>query len=322
MGGVGTITANVVSSATVQPGASPGLLTITGNYTQTSNGVLFVELAGLTPGSEFDRLAVSGTATLDGTLLTTLTNGFYPPTNAAFTFLTAGTRSGNFATFAYPSNDVGMDLSYTTTNASINIINVRPVITPIASQVTNELETFSLLATASDDDTPAQTLTWELVSGPTGMAMTTNGLITWTPTEEQGPSTNNVAIQVTDNGTPNLTVSTNFELVINEINMPPVPTGPGNQVINEFDTLNITATATDSDVPTNSLTWELVSGPAGLMVATNGAITWITDETHGSNTFNVSIRVTDNNPDAVNEQQLSATNDFWSMTTILHFSAN
>ena len=310
LAGAGTITANVISSATVQPGASPGQLSISGNYTQTTNGVLFVELAGLTPVTEFDRLAVSGTATLAGTLVTTLTNDFYPPADADFTFLTAGTRSGNFATFLYPSNAVGMELAYTSTNAAINVINVRPVITPIVTQVTNELEEFILLAAATDDDTPAQTLTWELVSGPSGLGIGSEGLVTWIPGEEQGPGTNNVVIKVTDNGTPNLAVTNSFELVVNEINAPPMPTGPGNQVIDEFGMLDIAATATDPDIPTNSVVWELVSGPAGLIVATNGVITWITDETHGSNVFNVAIRVTDNNPDAVNTQQLSATNEF------------
>jgi hypothetical protein len=44
-------------------GTGPGRLTITGNYTQTATGVLNIDLGGLTAGSQFDQLVVTGSVT-------------------------------------------------------------------------------------------------------------------------------------------------------------------------------------------------------------------------------------------------------------------
>src|SRR5262249_52533804 len=67
LSGIGTIQGNVNNSAgRVAPGDSPGLLTITGNYSQASDAVFDVELGGTSPGSAYDQLSVSGSATLAG----------------------------------------------------------------------------------------------------------------------------------------------------------------------------------------------------------------------------------------------------------------
>jgi hypothetical protein len=65
-----------VSGGTVKPGDSPGILTINGNYSQ-SGGTLESELAGLTAGTGYGQLSVSGLATLTGgTLDVDEINGF------------------------------------------------------------------------------------------------------------------------------------------------------------------------------------------------------------------------------------------------------
>jgi fibronectin-binding autotransporter adhesin len=65
LGGNGTIVGNLFNAGTLAPGSSPGTLTITGNYTQSSTGTFALEIAS---PSVFDRLIVGGTAGLDGTL--------------------------------------------------------------------------------------------------------------------------------------------------------------------------------------------------------------------------------------------------------------
>ena len=94
--GSGTIDSNVGSAGEVAPGLSPGVLTIQGNYVQQSNGVLRVELDGMAPGTEYDRLVVSGFATLGGRLTIESAPGFLPPVGTTFEIL-SGTRSGQFA---------------------------------------------------------------------------------------------------------------------------------------------------------------------------------------------------------------------------------
>ncbi|MBL8811364.1 MAG: S-layer family protein, partial [Planctomycetaceae bacterium] len=104
LSGTGTISsATVTNSGTVSPGASPGILNITGNYTQSSSGVLNIEVGG-TNGStpDFDQLLISGSASLDGTLNVTLINGFLPDKSHSFRFMTYASRTGNFATINLP----------------------------------------------------------------------------------------------------------------------------------------------------------------------------------------------------------------------------
>lgn len=98
LSGSGTVAANVSNGGIVAPGASPGTLTITGTCTQTTNGILNIELGGTSVGTGFDRLAVSGAATLGGTLNVVLTDGFVPAVGNTFPIMTYASRSGDFAT--------------------------------------------------------------------------------------------------------------------------------------------------------------------------------------------------------------------------------
>jgi hypothetical protein len=288
-----------------------GFVSFINGFFPSSSSTINIPLAGATAGTGFGQMQVSGGVTLAGALTTSLVNGFYPTTNALFTFLTAGSRGGTFANFFYPSNDVGMKVTNTTTTSAILVINVRPVLDPIADQTNDELAPFLYPATAHDDDRPAQTLTFTLTNSPAGATINpTTGQISWMPSEAQGPMTTNLTVRVTDNGTPNLTVARTFQLVVNEINLPPVLTPQPDTNINEGVHFTATATATDSDIPTNPLTFALVSGPPGLTVSTNGVIDWTPGEVQGPSTNTVLISVTDTNPVAVNAKSLSVTNSF------------
>src|SRR5439155_15277208 len=96
LSGFGTFAGNIQNAGTVSPGASPGLLTINGNYAQTT-GALAVELNGTTVGTQYDQLKVNGTVSLAGAL--NLTAGFAPPVGTQFTILnnTGGALTGSFA---------------------------------------------------------------------------------------------------------------------------------------------------------------------------------------------------------------------------------
>ena len=75
------------TSATVAPGNSPGTLTVTGDFSQAIGGTLAIELAGTASG-EFDVLAVTGSASLGGSLEI---SELYTPGGAdTWTILTAG----------------------------------------------------------------------------------------------------------------------------------------------------------------------------------------------------------------------------------------
>ncbi|CAO3380512.1 autotransporter domain-containing protein [Azospirillum argentinense] len=96
LAGTGTVVATVTSpsGATLAPGgaATPGTLTITGNYTQQSGSTLAIR----TTSSAASKLAVTGTATIGGALAITSTGSGYDD-STTYTILTAaGGVSGGF----------------------------------------------------------------------------------------------------------------------------------------------------------------------------------------------------------------------------------
>ncbi len=96
--GGGTIPGTLISNATVTVGNSPGTLFVVGDYIQTADGVLNVEVGGRTAGTEFDQIQIGGRAQLDGTLNVSYINGFTPTSGDDFKILTYKSASGDFAT--------------------------------------------------------------------------------------------------------------------------------------------------------------------------------------------------------------------------------
>ena len=87
--------ASINSRADVDPGTSPGTLTIEGDYEQTG-GRAGDRDRRHAPG-QFDVLAVTGNATLGGTLLLEFIDGFAPRQGDVFEFLdVGGALSGAF----------------------------------------------------------------------------------------------------------------------------------------------------------------------------------------------------------------------------------
>ena len=118
LSGTGVINASVLNNAELdvgQPG-SPGVLTIVGDYTQTSGGVLVMEIGARNPRG-VDQLDVTGQATLDGTLTVNLIDGFMPNTGNIFLLLAFASGTGTFATI---DGDGGLFTpSYDTTGVTL-----------------------------------------------------------------------------------------------------------------------------------------------------------------------------------------------------------
>lgn len=87
--GTGTVSGNVTNSGgTVAPGSSPGHLTISGNYTQGAGGHFAEDIAGVTQGSDYDWLSVTGNVSLAGQLA--IASSYTPAATDAFDVITAG----------------------------------------------------------------------------------------------------------------------------------------------------------------------------------------------------------------------------------------
>ncbi len=106
----GTLEAGLINRGVVRPGASPGRLEIQGDYTQTAEGRLVIEVGGETPGENLDFLAVTGAATLDGTLEAGVVEDFAATAGQRFAVLSAASVNGRFAALADLS--AGSDLEF------------------------------------------------------------------------------------------------------------------------------------------------------------------------------------------------------------------
>jgi len=141
------------------------------------------------------------------------------------------------------------------------------------------------------------TLTYSLSNAPAGATINaTNGVFTWTPTETQGPNVYNITIRVTDNNLPPLSDAKTIQVTVNEVNLAPVLTAITNRTVHAGTLVIFTNTATDSDLPTNSLAYSFEgSPPAGASVGSgSGVFIWQTDDADAGTTNSFTVRVTDN----------------------------
>ncbi|HEY1172625.1 MAG TPA: putative Ig domain-containing protein, partial [Verrucomicrobiae bacterium] len=198
----------------------------------------------------------------------------------------------------------------------LNILeaNEAPVLAPIADRTVIEGFTLTITNSASDSDLPANALVYSLgTNAPAGMSINaTNGIITWTPTEVQGPGTNLVSVIVTDDGVPSLSATQSFTVVVLETNSAPVMVAPVNQTINEGTLWTFTNLVTDADVPMNGFTFTLgTNAPAGMVInATSGVISWTPSESQGGTTNLVQVMVVDDGVPAL------GTNVFFTVTVL------
>src|SRR5436190_1238340 len=127
------------------------------------------------------------------------------------------------------------------------------------------------------------------------------GLVTCTPAEPQRPRPNLITVRVTDNGTPALNDTRSFTVVVTELNSAPTLTVPPDQTISELSTLTVTNTASDTDLPANTLTFSLLSGPPGVRrAADNSLLIQSPREPLGPRTHLINARVTDNGTPPLN----------------------
>src|SRR5207245_1770431 len=152
-------------------------------------------------------------------------------------------------------------------------------------------------ASATDADLPANSLSYSLGAGaPAGAAIdAATGVFSWTPTEAQGPADYSVTVRVTDSGTPALDASRTFTIHVAEVNTAPQLAPSGNQTADEGTLLQLTAAATDADLPANTLSYSLDAGaPAGAAIdAATGVFRWTPGEAQGPGDYTVTVRVAD-----------------------------
>lgn len=202
----------------------------------------------------------------------------------------------HFMTNATPgtNNDIGGNLA-------------APVLSPIPDMAIDEGSLLSFTATASDADTPAQTLTFSLVAGaPFGATIhPLTGLFTWTPLESQGGTNHSITIRVTDNGSPARSHTQSFLINVNKVNSAPVLAPIDDQFLHAGETLNVAVQATDPDLPANQLLFRLGTAPAGAALDfTTGLLTWTPGAALSGTTNLFVVQVEDDGAPALSDEKL------------------
>src|SRR5690606_35902990 len=122
------------------------------------------------------------------------------------------------------------------------------------------------------------THTYTLVSGPgstdnASFNISGNNLRISTSPDFETKSSYSIRIRTTDNS--GGTYEKSFTISVTGVNEAPILSAIGNKTVGEMSLLTFTATATDPDLPANTLTFSLVNAPTGASInMTTGVFTW------------------------------------------------
>ena len=201
-----------------------------------------------TPAPDFIFVANSTSLTVKGgtngtsAITVTPTNGL----NGCYTFSASNLPGGVTATFATnpitggantltftASNTVTSGTSNVTITATSGLIshittialtlvaNTPPTLAVISNRTVNVGQTVAFTASATDTDSPPQTLTFALLASPANATLNAaSGAFSFRPLVTQADSSNSFILKVSDNGVPPLSATQSFSVVVNSLSAP------------------------------------------------------------------------------------------------------
>jgi hypothetical protein len=161
---------------------------------------------------------------------TNLTYSVHSSTNGVVVLLadgftaqfTAATGTNGLAGFAFNVTDPVSGVTFgpvpygvliTTTNAPV--VNTLPVLDPITNRTVMAGAVVSFTSSATDTDSPPQTVTFQLQDPPPGTSINTNsGSFYWRPAIAQAGTTNIMSIVASDNGSPAMSATQAFTIIV------------------------------------------------------------------------------------------------------------
>ena len=187
-------------------------------------------------------------------------------------FATGFADAGSYPNIEIVATDNGTpSLSDTATfTLTVNNVNRAPVLTAIASQNMNEGDTLDVGISYTEPD--GDNLTFTINNLPAFGSFTDNGngtgSLRFTSGFDDAGNYPNIEIIIADNGTPSLSDTASFTLVVNNVNRAPVLASISSQSMNEGDTLDVGVSSTDPDA--NSITLTANNLPAFGSFTDNG----------------------------------------------------
>ncbi len=291
----GSLTDSETITATVDETNKAPVVAVPGDQSVNEGSPLTFPVSSSDPDVPANALTLNSTGLPAGASFPTATGT--GSANSTFSWTPASGQAGTYnVTFTATDNGT-LSLSDTRT-ISITVTpagSTPPTLNPIGPQTVQEEALLNFTATATDPDI-GQTLTFSLGAGaPPGASIgPLTGVFTWTPTEAQGPNTYLVTVIVADNGSPPASDSETIVITVNEVNKPPVLAVPTAHTLDEETPLAFSASATDPDIPTQTLTFSLgPTIPAGASIAADGLFSWTPTEAQGPASYSLSVIVSD-----------------------------
>ncbi len=232
--------------------------------------------------------------------------GLFGPNGSLIDGYSFGTQTNNVSMGRYPD---GPDGEWTPlespTPEALNFVpggNLSPRFTAVPPQAIPEGSAWTIQIVATDPDA-GQSIHFSLgADAPAGVDIQPNtGLLSWTPSEVQGPGLFSITVRATDSGTPPRSATLRVPVQVNEVNRAPVVAELPPASIGEGSLLNFTASANDPDVPAQNLTWSLTGiVPAGASIDPKTAlVSWIPTEQQGPGVFDLTLQATDDDSPAL-----------------------
>jgi hypothetical protein len=181
-----------------------------------------------------------------------------------------------------PYDAVNPSLTSTNTfTVIVKEVNIAPTLPVILTRTVFALTQLTVVNTATGTNLHA-VVSYSLVNPPSGMAISSSGVITWTPTIPQSPTTNTITTIVTssdlfDNLNPTLTSTNTFTVVVKTVLALTSPIMLGNGAF-EFTFNTVANSSYTIEYSTNLIVWSSVLGFVG-----NGSPVMVYDPNAGNN---------------------------------------
>lgn len=179
---------------------------------------------------------------------------------------------------------------------AVTLENQPPVLDPVGTLAVNEGETLIRRFTATDPDGPDDALAFSLDSPHPGVTLDPDtGRLRWITSEEDGGRSVEITVTVTDGDPQPLSDSLTLTIEVVTTNAPPVLDDPGSFAIDVGEPLSVQLSATDGDVPAQTVRYRLADGqPSGMMLdPASGLVEWTPGDEHEERTFAVRVEAFD-----------------------------
>lgn len=275
-------------------------LTVTNLGPDAANGVVVTD--ALPAGLTFTTASVSqGTWSNSGNSFSASLGAMANLSTATVTIQAIAAVAGQWTNSASVSSSTADSSSANNTSATSIFVNSAPTISGISNVVSSQnIATGPIGFVITDAETPASSLVLSAASSNTNLIDSAHIVfggsggsrnVTLTPLANQYGSCT-VILSVSDGMA---TANTSFTYTVNPVNHPAFLGSVPDFTIFEKDTLTFTNQASDTDQPTQTLTYSLSNAPAGATIGTSsGMFAWTPTESQGPSTNAITVIVTDN----------------------------